>query len=102
MLQEQTLRAQLLSSATRSERLDGPREGIDCFDTFNARAQMKTLKARRGDLLVGECFHWLPFTAAIDGWKLFDRSFDAFAVAPASWNAVPHVGLAKKPGADRL
>ena len=97
-------RLQLLTSAQRSERLDGRlRQGIDCFDTFSARAEKKLSKASGADLIVSECFKWLPFTAVVWAWKLFDKYFgDPMAAAPASWDTVPHAGLAKRPGADRL
>ena len=64
---------------------------------------MRPLKAGGSDLLVAKCFHWLPFAAVVHVWRLFDGLFrDIFAATPRSWNVVPHIGLAKVPGADRL
>lgn len=93
----QLSRMQTLLSIQQNQRLDGiPRNDIGCFDTFCARAEMRTLKAGGSDPLAGECFRWLPFTVVVKVWKLHSQYFgDAAGVSPESWSLVPHAGLAK-------
>ena len=45
----------------------------------------------------------LPFVVVITAWRLFDTQFgDAAMEYPISWSKIPHVGLPKRPGADKL
>ena len=103
-LQSQMARMTHLASIQQDHKLDGLRRcGIDCFDTFAARSEMKTMKASGRDPLVGECFRLLPYVAVVKAWRLFDGYFGNFgANSPESWDVVPHAGLRKSLVANSL